>query len=294
MPGLVTQSLILQLTLKSKAEGNWKKEHQSQPLGRWEGSGEATTVAGNSQQMELGGCKPRGFQRGAGRVRRGLASPRWQSHFIRRTQHPSHPANAAGELNRSPSGAWAADRTGMCVHRDVRGSYVGTDAAPGQSGPFATFSPEDVCHRDLEAACTSQETSFGHSGSLSLWFYFIYLLVYLSLRNDLVCPEPAFSQRKCFVRKWKEKSARNVPTVVPDITSMNWGPRDQPKIWGQASVGGEDSRSGLLSSSPGHTGIKLREAGNPACLIWLMVLAALALTLCLAHSVCSISDSGPH
>ena len=115
-----------------------------------------------------GGLQTPGFQRGAGRVRRGLASPRWQSHFIRRTQHPSHPANAAGELNRSPSGAWAADRTGMCVHRDVRGSYVGTDAAPGQSGPFATFSPEDVCHRDLEAACTSQETSFGHSGSLSL------------------------------------------------------------------------------------------------------------------------------
>lgn len=69
------------------------------------------------------------------------------------------------------------------------------------------------------------------------------------------------------VHKWKENSARNVPTVVPDITSMNWGPRDQPKIWGQASVGEEDSRSGLLSGSPGRTGVKLCEAGNPVCLI---------------------------
>lgn len=45
--------------------------------------------------------------------------------------------------------------------------------------------------------------------------------------------------------------------MVPDITSVNWGHRDQPKIWGQASVGGEDSGSELLSGSGQHRGYAL-------------------------------------
>lgn len=146
--------------------------------------------------MELGGCKPRGLQRGAaGRVRRGPA-PRGGNHTSSdvRTHTPPTLLTRPEDYDRSGP-KWSV---GSCLHRDVRGSYVGTDAAPGQSGPFAIFSPEDACHRDPEAACTSRGTGFGHSGSLSVSFYFIYLLVYLSLRNDLVCPEPAFSERKCF------------------------------------------------------------------------------------------------
>ena len=71
-----------------------------------------------------------------------------------------------------------------------------------------------------------------------------------------------FLKENISVRKWKENSAPNVPTVVPDITSVNWGRRDQPKIWGQASVGGEDSRSELLSGSRAVQGLRSVKLGT--------------------------------
>lgn len=213
--------------------------------------------------MELGGCKPRGLQRGAaGRVRRGPA-PRGGNHTSSdvRTHTPPTLLTRPEDYDRSGP-KWSV---GSCLHRDVRGSYVGTDAAPGQSGPFAIFSPEDACHRDPEAP--HGEQALDTAGlCLSHFISFTYLCT-SHLGTIWSVQNQRFLKGNVSVHKWKENSARNVPTVVPDITSMNWGPRDQPKIWGQASVGEEDSRSGLLSGSPGRTGVKLCEAGNPVCLI---------------------------
>lgn len=164
--------------------------------------------------------------------------------------------------NRSPSGAWAADRTGMCV------GPTWALTQPQDKAALLLPSAQRMCvieTRRLHAPHGEQALDIAGL-CLSHFISFTYLCTsHLGTISSVL--NRRFLKENVFVCKWKEKSARNVPTVVPDITSMNWGPRDQPKIWGQASVGGEDSRSGLLSASPGHTGVKLREAGNPVCLI---------------------------
>lgn len=157
---------------------------------------------------------------------------------------PSRPANAAGGPRSEPTWSVGSWQLGA-----VRGSYVGTDAAPGQSGPPATFSPEDVSHRGPELHAAHGEPALDIACLCLFRFISLIYLCSSHLGTILSVQNRRFLKENTSVRKWKEKSARNVPTVVPDITSVNWGPRGRPKIWAQAPVGDEDSRSELLSRS---------------------------------------------
>lgn len=113
--------------------------------------------------------------------------------------HPSHPANAAGGPRSEP--AWSVGSRQLGA---VRGSCVATDAAPGQRAPLL-LSAQRMCVIGAQRLHAPHREPALDIGGLRLSFYFIYLLVLLSLRNDLVCPEPAFSPRKYLCPKMERK-----------------------------------------------------------------------------------------
>ena len=155
--------------------------------------------------MELGGCKPLDFS-GERACAQRARLPAVATTLHQTYAHPSRPANAAAGPRSEPTWSVGSWQLGA-----ERGSYVGTDAAPGQSGPFATFSPEDVCHRGPELHAPHREPALD-IGGLCLFRFISFTCVPLVPHwNDLVCPEPAFSQRKYLCLKMERKISYKCP-----------------------------------------------------------------------------------